>query len=71
MLVLARKSGQKIRVGKDIIVSVISSEKGIVKLGITAPKSIPVHREEIYDLIKSDNQRALIDNLYFIDKIKN
>ena len=71
MLVLARKSGQKIRVGKDIIVSVISSEKGIVKLGITAPKSIPVHREEIYDLIKSDNQRALIDNLYIIDKIKN
>ena len=71
MLVLARKSGQKIRVGKDIIVSVISSEKGIVKLGITAPKSIPVHREEIYDLIKSDNQLALIDNLYFIDKIKN
>ncbi|MDP7037401.1 MAG: carbon storage regulator CsrA [Candidatus Marinimicrobia bacterium] len=70
MLVLTRKSGEKIRIGKDIIVSVVSKGQGPLKLGIDAPKEIPIYREEIYYLIKNYNQKALINNISMTDKLQ-
>jgi carbon storage regulator len=48
MLVLSRKSNESIRIGDDIVVTVVDLGRGRVRLGIEAPKQIPVHREEIF-----------------------
>lgn len=53
MLVLARDIGESIRIGDDIIIQVVTSSSGKLRLGITAPKDIPVHREEVYAAIKN------------------
>ena len=59
MLVLARKQNQQIVIGDDIYVKVIRLEGDVVKLGIQAPVSIPVHRQEVYDEIQKSNRAAL------------
>ena len=49
MLILTRDLGQKIIIGKEeIVVTVLAVSKGKVKLGVTAPSSVPVDREEIF-----------------------
>lgn len=58
MLVLSRKSGQKLIIDNDIEVLVLETKGDTVKLGIKAPKSISVYREEIYEEIKKSNQQA-------------
>lgn len=54
MLILTRRIGEKIYIGKDggIEVVLLSLSRGQAKLGISAPKDIIVHREEIYERIK-------------------
>ena len=59
MLVLTRKSEEKIRIGKDIIVSVISKVRGPIKLGIEAPREISVYREEIYQSVMNANRNSI------------
>ena len=59
MLVLTRKSGEKIRIGKDIIVSVVSKGYGPLKLGIEAPREISIYREEIYQSVIHVNQNSI------------
>ena len=59
MLVLTRKSGEKIRIGKDIIVSVIGKVHGPLKLGIEAPREISVYREEIYQSVMNTNKDSI------------
>lgn len=56
MLVLARDVGESIRIGDDIIIQVVTSSSGKLRLGITAPKDIPVHREEVYEAIKNGKE---------------
>jgi len=58
MLVLTRKQGQSIIINNDITVKVIEISDGSVKIGINAPKNIPVHREEVYEEIQKENIRA-------------
>ncbi len=61
MLVLSRKLGEKIVLSDGITVTVVQIERGKVRLGITAPKDVPVHREEVYEAIhgkKSDSTEA-------------
>jgi carbon storage regulator len=53
MLVLSRKKEEKIRIADDIVVTVVEIRGDKVRLGIDAPKEIPVHRQEVYDAIKS------------------
>ena len=60
MLVLTRKSGQSIRISNNIIVTVLDSNSGQVKIGVTAPNHIPIHREEIYDRIRQENRSAIV-----------
>jgi carbon storage regulator len=47
MLVLTRKAGQNIRIGEDIVVSIVRTRGGRVRLGIEAPRHVSVRREEI------------------------
>jgi carbon storage regulator len=58
MLVLTRKLGESIRIGDDIIVKIVDLDGRHVKLGIEAPKSIAVNREEIYERIQRENRAA-------------
>ncbi len=58
MLVLSRKPHETIRIGNDIVITVISIEGGVVKLGIVAPQPVPVHRGEVYDRILEENRLA-------------
>ncbi len=58
MLVLTRKSGEAIRIGDDIRIVIVSMKDNHIKLGIEAPLSNPVHREEIYLRIQQENKNA-------------
>jgi len=69
MLVLARKQNQQIVIGDDIYVKVVRLEGDVVKLGIQAPISIPVHRQEVYDEIQQSNKAALTSGPRSIPKI--
>ncbi len=54
MLILTRKVGERLMIGDDIAVTVLSVKGNQVRLGIQAPASIAVHREEIYDRIQNE-----------------
>ena len=54
MLVLSRKVGQKIVIGNDIVVTVLSQKGDCVKLGILAPQEVSIHREEIQQRIQNE-----------------
>jgi carbon storage regulator len=55
MLVLSRKSNESIIINNNITVTVVEIRGDKVRLGIVAPKEIPVHRQEVFDLIHSRN----------------
>ena len=69
MLVLTRKLGENISIGDNITIKVISIKGKQVKLGIDAPKSLQVHRGEIYELIKEENKMALKVNKDIVNQI--
>jgi carbon storage regulator len=55
MLILTRRIGEIIRIGDDVTVTVLAvKDGGQVRLGVEAPKNIPVHREEIFERIKRE-----------------
>jgi carbon storage regulator len=58
MLILSRKPGESIVIDGHIRVQVMRLEGDVVKLGIEAPATVPVHRQEVYEEIRS-NQQAL------------
>ena len=60
MLVLTRKRDEKIIIGDDIIITVVDVRGEQVKLGIEAPRHIPVHREEVYREIQEENRKAAL-----------
>lgn len=58
MLVLTRKISESIQIGDDIEIKVLAIEGDQIKLGIAAPKSIDIHRKEIYAAIQAENYEA-------------
>lgn len=58
MLVLSRQVDETIMIGDDIEVTVVDIRGDKVRLGITAPKEIAVHRKEVYEAIKRENRDA-------------
>ncbi|MFS8524883.1 MAG: carbon storage regulator CsrA [Limnochordales bacterium] len=60
MLVLTRKRDESIMIGDDIKIIVVDVRGDQVKLGIDAPRHIPVHREEVYKEIQEENRRAAL-----------
>jgi len=56
MLILTRKVGEVIMIGDDIVVKVLGVRSGQVKIGIEAPRDLPVHRHEIFERIKEEAQ---------------
>lgn len=58
MLILARKVGQQIVIANDIEITVVEVRGDQVRLGITAPRSIPVHRRELLEQVTAENVQA-------------
>ena len=54
MLILTRRIGENLRIGDDVVVTVLGVKGNQVRLGVEAPKSVPVHREEIFERIKRE-----------------
>lgn len=52
MLILTRRMGETIVIGDDFVVTILGVKGGQVKVGVEAPKTVSVHREEIYKRIK-------------------
>jgi carbon storage regulator len=58
MLILSRKINEKIMIGEDVSVSIIEIRGDQVRLGVDAPKSVKVYRQEVFDAIKAENKAA-------------
>ncbi len=58
MLVLSRQKEQTVMIGDNIEITVVDIRGDKVRLGITAPTQIPVHRKEVYEAIKKENRAA-------------
>ena len=54
MLILGRRITESFMIGDDIMVTVLAINNNQVKIGISAPRDVPVHREEIYDRIQQE-----------------
>jgi carbon storage regulator CsrA len=58
MLILSRKEGESIVIGDNITVKIVSAEKGIVKIGIDAPRDVTILRSELVEAVESANKEA-------------
>ena len=58
MLALSRKQGESIMIGGDIEITILESKGDQVKIGISAPKSVPIYRKEIYAQIQEANRET-------------
>ncbi len=58
MLVLSRQRDESIMIGDNVVVTIVDIRGDKVRLGIEAPTEIPVHRQEVYEAIKRENQKA-------------
>ena len=56
MLILTRRVGETLMVGDDVTITVLGVKGNQVRIGINAPKEVPVHREEIYLRIKNEEE---------------
>lgn len=57
MLVLSRHRGETVRIGDDVLITVVDIRGDKVCLGITAPQNVPVHRQEIYEAIQREGEK--------------
>jgi carbon storage regulator len=58
MLVLTRRTGESVMVGDDIVITVLDVRGDIVRVGIAAPRTVQVHREEVFQELQKANQDA-------------
>ena len=70
MLVLSRKKGETIMINDNIEVKVLGIEGDQVKLGIVAPKSVKIYRQEVYAQIEQQNEEALNSSINILNKMK-
>ena len=60
MLVLSRQRDESIMIGDNIVITVVDIKGDKVRLGINAPKEVPVHRQEVYEAIQRQNEAAAL-----------
>lgn len=69
MLALTRKKGESIMINNDIEVSILEIRGDQIKIGISAPKNVPVYRKEVYNQIKEETKEAV--DAEALDALKN
>lgn len=57
MLILTRRVGESLRIGDEVTVTVLGIKGSQVRIGVNAPKSVSVHREEVYDRINEEKSK--------------
>lgn len=62
MLVLTRRAGESVMIGDDVVITVLEARGDVIRLGITAPRDVQVHREEVYQELQTANQAAASPN---------
>ena len=70
MLVLSRKKTESIMIGDHIEVKILAVEGDQVKIGIVAPKTVKVHRSEVFEAIQQQNKEALNVSADFLKQLK-
>lgn len=63
MLVLSRKVGESIVIGDDITVSILEIRGDLIRVGINAPRSVKVHRQEVFEAIEAANREAVVGSV--------
>lgn len=58
MLILTRRAGESIVIGDDIVITVVEAGRDHVRIGVDAPRSVDVHRQEVYLAISEENRLA-------------
>ncbi|GMB01692.1 carbon storage regulator CsrA [Pelosinus sp. IPA-1] len=74
MLILSRKKNEVLRIGNDILLTVIDIQGDQVRLGITAPREVQILRQELYEAVKDSNARSAqtvqnTEGLVFFEKM--
>jgi carbon storage regulator len=59
MLILTRRVGETLMIGDEVTVTVLGVKGNQVRIGVNAPRDVPVHREEIYERIKREQAEGL------------
>ncbi|MGF1547240.1 MAG: carbon storage regulator CsrA [Thiotrichales bacterium] len=62
MLILTRRVGETLMIGDEVTITVLGVKGNQVRIGINAPKDVPVHREEIYQRIKNEQDPNSIEH---------
>lgn len=70
MLVLSRKLNQKIKIGDDIEITVVSVNGDNIRIGIEAPKHVKILRSEVYEEIQNQNQQAITTTTLIPQELK-
>ncbi|SFM37933.1 carbon storage regulator CsrA [Pelosinus propionicus] len=73
MLILTRKKNETLRIGDDILVTIVDVQGDQVRLGITAPKDVSILRQELYEAVRASNTQAAqtVQNIDVLTLLKN
>lgn len=58
MLMITRRPGERILIGDDVTIEIVEITGGTVRVGISAPRELPVYREELWESVKRENEAA-------------
>jgi carbon storage regulator len=61
MLILTRRVGEHLMIGDDIVVTVLNVQGKNIRIGIRAPRDVAVHREEVYERIKLEEEELVVE----------
>jgi carbon storage regulator len=67
MLILTRRLGESIAIGDDIKITFLDIDGRQLRIGIEAPKNVPVHRGEVYRIIQEQNLQAAVSDVKLSD----
>jgi carbon storage regulator len=59
MLVLSRKKDESVRIGSDIVITILEIRGDKIRLGFEAPKDVSIHRQEVYDFIMQQSEEKI------------
>lgn len=72
MLILARKKNQSVRIGEDIVVTILEVQGDQVRLGFDAPRAVTVLRQEVYEAVEKSNKQAasMLNKVDFVSTLQ-